>query len=249
MKDINANILIIDDERVIQEGCKRILSGSGYLVETAGDGERALEMVSRESFDVILLDLKLPGSGGMEVLSLLKEKDPEAIIIMITGYPSIEGAVEAIKLGAYDYLPKPFSPDQLRLTVKRAVERKRLLLENEYLHRELKAKCDSDTIIGKSKPMQKIYEIVRKVAPTDSTVLLYGESGTGKELIARAIHNYSLRRDKEFVPVDCSSLVETLLESELFGHVKGSFTGAIQTKHGSFELANGGHFFLMRFQI
>ncbi len=240
---MNTRILVVDDERVIQEGCKRVLANSNYLVETIGDGEAALEMVSNESFDLVLLDLKLPGLGGMEVLRLLKEKDPQVEIVMITGYPSIEGAVEAIKLGAYDYLPKPFSPDQLRLTVKRALERKKLLLENEYLHRELKAKCEREVIIGESKVMQRIYEMVKKVAPTDSTVLLYGESGTGKELIARAIHNYSLRKDKEFVPVDCSSLVETLLESELFGHVKGSFTGAIQTKHGSFELANGGTFF------
>ncbi|MDY6861564.1 MAG: sigma-54 dependent transcriptional regulator [Thermodesulfobacteriota bacterium] len=243
MKGINARILVVDDEKVIQEGCKRVLANFDYLIDIAGDGETALEMVGRNGFDVILLDLKLPGLGGMEVLRLLKDNDPETIVVMITGYPSIEGAVEAIKLGAYDYIPKPFSPDQLRIVIKRALERKKLLLENEYLRRELKAKCESEIVIGKSKAMQRIYELVRKVAPTDSNVLLYGESGTGKELIAKAIHNYSHREGKEFVPVDCSSLVEALLESELFGHVKGSFTGAVQTKHGSFELANGGTFF------
>jgi DNA-binding NtrC family response regulator len=169
--------------------------------------------------------------------------DPGLTILIITGYPSIETAVKAIKLGAYDYVTKPFTPDVLRMAVNRALERKSLVTENQHLRQQLSMKNEDDTIIGQSESMHNLYELVRRTAPTDSTVLITGESGTGKELIARAIHDYSLRNEREFVTVDCSALVETLLESELFGHVKGSFTGAIQAKYGSFELANGGTFF------
>ena len=237
------SVLVVDDEQIMQDSCSRILVKEGYSVSTADCGEAALEQCDRESYDLVLLDLKMPGMGGIKTLSRLKEMDPGITILIMTGYPSIETAVRAIKLGAYDYITKPFTPDALRFAINRALERKHLIVENQHLRHQLKAKNETDVIIGQSQAMRNIYELVRRTAPTDSTVLITGESGTGKELIARAIHNYSLRDEKEFITVDCSALVETLLESELFGHVKGSFTGAIQAKYGSFELANGGTFF------
>jgi DNA-binding NtrC family response regulator len=237
------NVLVVDDEQIMQDSCSRILVKEGYNVSTADCGEAALEQCDRESYDLVLLDLKMPGMGGIKALSRLKEMDPGITILIMTGYPSIETAVRAIKLGAYDYITKPFTPDALRFAINRALERKHLIIENQHLRHQLKAKNETDVIIGQSQAMRDIYELVRRTAPTDSTVLITGESGTGKELIARAIHTYSLRDEKEFITVDCSALVETLLESELFGHVKGSFTGAIQAKYGSFELANGGTFF------
>jgi DNA-binding NtrC family response regulator len=236
-------ILIVDDEKVMQESCSRILVKEGYQVYIANSGEEAIEKFDREFCDLVLLDLKMPGMGGIETLRRLKEMEPGLTVLIMTGYPSIETAVRAIKLGAYDYITKPFTPDALRIAVNRALERKSLIIENQHLRKQLQAKNEADIIIGQSEAMRNIYELVRRTAPTDSTVLITGESGTGKELIAKAIHSYSLRENKEFVTVDCSALVETLLESELFGHVKGSFTGAIQTKYGSFELANGGTFF------
>jgi DNA-binding NtrC family response regulator len=237
------SILVVDDEAIMRDSCSRILVKEGYRVATAECGEVALEKFDQAAYDLVLLDLKMPGMGGIDVLGRLKEKDAKVTILIMTGYPSIETAVQAIKLGAYDYITKPFTPDILRFAVDRALERKTLVIENSHLRQQLKAKHETDVIIGESDAMRTIYELVRRTAPTDSTVLVTGESGTGKELIARAIHNYSLREEREFVTVDCSSLVETLLESELFGHVKGSFTGAIQAKYGSFELANGGTFF------
>jgi len=239
----NIHVLVVDDEQIIQDSCARILEKEGYKVCMADRGEVAIEEFDRKPFDLVLLDLKMPGTGGIETLRQLKEVDPGVTILMMTGYPSIETAVKAIKLGAYDYITKPFTPDALRIAINRALERKNLVVENHHLRQQLKAKNEADIIIGQSKAMRNIYELVRRTAPTDSTVLITGESGTGKELIARAIHDYSLREEREFVTVDCSALVETLLESELFGHVKGSFTGAVQAKYGSFELANGGTFF------
>jgi DNA-binding NtrC family response regulator len=236
-------VLVVDDEKIMQDSLSRILTKEGYEIKTASSGEEAVEKFDCESFDIVLLDIKMPGIGGIETLRRLKEMDPAITILIVTGYPSIDSAVRAIKLGAYDYITKPFTPDVLRVAINRALERKSLLTENLQLRRQLKAKNEADVIVGQSEVMRNIYELVRRTAPTDSTVLVTGESGTGKELIARAIHTYSLRQDKEFITVDCSALVETLLESELFGHVKGSFTGAIQTKYGSFELANGGTFF------
>jgi DNA-binding NtrC family response regulator len=237
------HILVVDDEEVMQDSLSRILAKEGYKAQLASSGEEALQKFDSAPFDIVLLDIKMPGIGGIETLRRLKEVDPGVTILIVTGYPSIDTAVKAIKLGAYDYITKPFTPDALRIAISRALERKSLLTENLHLRRQLKAKSESDTIIGQSEAMRNIYELVRRTAPTDSTVLITGESGTGKELIARAIHTYSLRQDKEFITVDCCALVETLLESELFGHVKGSFTGAIQAKYGSFELANGGTFF------
>lgn len=239
----NIHVLVVDDEKVMQDSCSRILVREGYTPTSVNSGEEAIEKFDCEPFDLVLLDLKMPGIGGIETLRRLKEMDPGITIMIMTGYPSIETAVKAIKLGAYDYITKPFNPDALRIAINRALERKILVNENQHLRQQLHAKNDADIIIGQSEVMRNIYELVRRTAPTDSTVLITGESGTGKELIARAIHDYSLRTERPFVTVDCSALVETLLESELFGHVKGSFTGATQAKYGSFELANGGTFF------
>ena len=238
-----ANILIIDDEETMRDSCRQTLSRDGNRVEVAEDGSKGLSLLGTESFDLVILDLKMPGLSGMEVLKRIKEDDPEVVVIVITGYATVESAVEAMKRGAYDFIPKPFTPDSLRVIVKRALDRRELALENVLLRDELKAGFEPGVIIGQSKSMKEVEQLVQKVGPTDTTVLISGESGTGKELVARAIHRYSGRTDKPFVAVDCGSLVESLFESELFGHVKGSFTGATATKYGRFELANGGTLF------
>ena len=240
----NPRILVIDDEMIVCESCKRILEEDGYEVETALSGREAIDKMKENPFDIVITDLKMPEIDGMEVLKTFRKEYPDTIVIMITGFSTVETAVEAMKLGAFDYIPKPFTPDEVSIVVKKAIERKNLLLENIYLRQELQEKYGFHNIVGKSKKMQEIYRIIAKVAPTDSTVLIYGQSGTGKEIIARAIHFNSPRREKQFVPVDCAVLSENLLESELFGHVRGSFTGAITTKPGLFEVADGGTVFL-----
>ena len=239
-----ANILVIDDEEAMRDSCQQTLCRDGNSVRVAEDGLTGLDVLKEESFDVIILDLKMPGLDGMDVLTKIKENDPDAIVIVITGYPTIESAVKAMKIGAYDFLAKPFTPDNLRMTIKRALEKRKLTIENILLRIELKESLENKIIIGQSESMKAVEDISLKVSPTDTTVLITGESGTGKELIARAIHRHSKRKEKPFVVVDCGSLVENLFESELFGHVKGSFTGATQTKYGRFELANGGTLFL-----
>lgn len=237
-------VLVIDDEESMRAGCSQTLSQDGYRVQTAADGIRGLEMAQKESFDLIILDLRMPGMDGTEVLAKLKEYDPNILVIVITGYATIESAVEAMKRGAYDFLPKPFSPETLLAITRRAAQSRRLALENVCLRLELDERMGPDAVIGRCPAMMELAEWVRKVAPTDSTVLICGETGVGKELVAKAIHRHSPRRHKPFVVVDCGALVETLFESELFGHVKGSFTGAIETTYGKFELANGGTVFL-----
>jgi DNA-binding NtrC family response regulator len=244
MRVPNPRILVIDDEMIVCESCKRILEEDGYEVETALSGKEAFEKMRENPFDIVITDLKMPGIDGMEVLKTFRKEYPDTIVIMITGFSTVETAVEAMKLGAFDYIPKPFTPDEVSIVVKKAIEKKSLLLENIYLRQELQEKYGFHNIVGKSKKMQEIYRIIAKVAMTDSTVLIYGQSGTGKELIARAIHFNSPRRDKQFVPVDCAVLSENLLESELFGHIRGSFTGAVTTKPGLFEVADGGTVFL-----
>jgi DNA-binding NtrC family response regulator len=240
----NPRILVIDDEMIVCESCKRILEEDGYEVETALSGREAIDKMKENPFDIVITDLKMPEIDGMEVLRTFRKEYPDTIVIMITGFSTVETAVEAMKLGAFDYIPKPFTPDEVSIVVKKAIEKKNLLLENIYLRQELQEKYGFHNIVGKSKKMQEIYRIIAKVAMTDSTVLIYGQSGTGKEIIARAIHFDSPRREKQFVPVDCAVLSENLLESELFGHVRGSFTGAITTKPGLFEVADGGTVFL-----
>lgn len=238
-----ANILIIDDEESIRDSMSQVLHKEGYKVKAAVEGKEGLRLFSNETFQVVFLDLKLPGIRGMDILSRIKEASPETPVIVITGYASIESAVEAMKRGAFDYMVKPFTPEELRVITKRALDSRKILYENIYLRRELEAKIEFEMVVGKSKAMNKVLDIVRRVSPTESTILITGESGTGKELIAREIHRHSLRRDAPLVVVDCGALVETLFESELFGHVKGSFTGAHETKHGRFEVADGGTIF------
>ncbi len=241
---MSARILVVDDEEIVIRSCLRILGGDGYQIETARDGHEALRKIADNPYDVVILDIMMPGLGGLEVLRRVKEAHPDMDVIMITGLSQIDTAVQAMKLGAFDYIPKPFEPDELKLVVQRALERRQLLQENLNLKSEVSSKYRFDNIIGSSPPMQAVYRLVAQCAPTNSTVLLTGESGTGKELIARAIHYNSLRRDKAFVPVDCTSLSENLLESELFGHVKGAFTGAVANKKGMFEVAGSGSLFL-----
>jgi len=241
---VTQKVLIIDDEEAIQDSCNQVLKREGYSVRGATNGAEGLQHFKQETFHVVLLDLRLPGIGGMEILKLIKEENPETPVIIITGFASIESAVEAIKLGAFDYLAKPFSPEELRVIVKKAVKSRDIYFENLSLRKALEDKTQFDMVVGSGAAMERVLDIVRRVSTTDSTVLLTGESGTGKEILAREIHKHSPRSKFPFVVVDCGALVETLFESELFGHVKGSFTGAFETKHGRFEVANGGTIFL-----
>ena len=241
---MSARILVVDDEEIVIRSCVRILGGSGYEVDAVQSGGDALRKVEESQYDVLILDIMMPKMDGMEVLQRVKETHPDIDVIMVTGLSQIETAVRAMKLGAFDYLPKPFDPDELKLVVGRALERRQLLQENLNLRSEVSSKYRFENIIGSSPPMQGVYRLIAQCAPTNSTVLITGESGTGKELIARAIHYNSLRKDKPFVAVDCNALSETLLESELFGHLKGAFTGAVANKKGMFEIADHGTLFL-----
>lgn len=236
--------LVIDDEPSICEACRSVLVKRGHLVDVCATGRQGLDAIMTGSFDVILLDIKLPDLDGMEILRTVQKEKPDEHIVVMTGYSTVQNAVEAMKLGALDYLAKPFDVDQLVLAVERAAEKKRLMEENLFLRKELLDRYRFENIIGENPRILEIFEAIRKVAPTDSTVLIYGESGTGKELFARAIHNHSERSRRPFIPIDCSTLSPGLLESELFGHVKGAFTGAIQDKAGIFAAAKKGTLFL-----
>ena len=242
---MKARILVVDDEEIVIRSCLRILGDDAdYAAEAVQDGLDALRKIDENHYDVLILDIMMPKMDGLEVLRRVKETHPDIDVIMVTGLSQIETAVKSMKLGAFDYLPKPFDPDELKLVVKRALERRQLLQENLELKSEVSSKYRFENIIGASPQMQNVYRLIAKCAPTNSTVMLTGESGTGKELIARAIHYNSLRKDKPFVAVDCNSLSENLLESEMFGHVKGSFTGAVVNKKGMFEVAESGTLFL-----
>jgi two-component system, NtrC family, response regulator AtoC len=240
--DPHKQILVVDDEDAIRTGIAQVLSRIGLKVAVASGGVLALEMMARRPYAIVLLDIKMPDLDGLEVLQRLRQDYPGTEVIMITGFPTIQGAVECIKHGALDYLVKPFRIDDLEAVVRKALDHLGQRARQEPGEPEA-GREGFEFIIGESPAMKKVFAKIRRAAPSDSTVLLTGESGTGKELAARAIHLLSSRRSQEFVPVDCSALVETLLESELFGHVKGSFTGAHQTKHGLFDLANHGTFF------
>ena len=236
--------MVVDDETVIREGLQRILEGERYAVDTCKSGHIAIEMLQQKDYDLIITDLKMPGMNGIEVLKAVKTLQPDVPVIMITGYATVDTAVDAMKNGAFDYIAKPFTPDQIQEKVEKAFEQRNVNLDEFYLKKEIISHHGFNQFIGESKEMQKVYRRIIQVASTDSTVLVTGESGTGKELVARAIHNNSPRRELPFVAVDCSSLAENLLESELFGHVKGSFTGAVQTKMGLFKVADNGTLFL-----
>ncbi len=238
------SILVVDDEVAIRESLKDWLMEDGYLVSLAVDGREALAMVEVFSYDVILLDLKMPGMDGLETMRRIKEISPDAEVLMMTAYASVDTAVEAMKEGAFDYLVKPFDPDEVELQIRKIVSHREMRLENIMLRKRLEEQYQYDEIIGKSESMQRIFELIDRVAPSDSTVLITGESGTGKELIAQALHGNSDRCYMPFVAINCGSLPETLLESELFGYEKGAFTGADHTKKGRFEMAQGGTLFL-----
>jgi two-component system NtrC family response regulator len=235
--------LIVDDEPTICRACEKILSREGYRVRTAYSGKQALAMLEQEPFDILFTDLKMSEMGGMEILETLRTRFPDLVPVVITGYATISSAVETMKLGAFDYLPKPFTPDEMAAVAKRAWEKRQRLLEMRAI-----AQGDSlpsfGGIVGKSPKIQEIFRMIRKVAPTSSTVLIVGETGTGKELVARAIHAFSPRGEHRFCAVDCGTLSVELLESELFGHVKGAFTGAVSNKQGIFEAADQGTVFL-----
>jgi two-component system response regulator AtoC len=236
-------VLIVDDEAVVRNAIGRALRDKGISSVPAASAYEAMDKLTDQFYDLVLLDIRMPDMDGMETLKRIRALYPELSVIMITGYPSIDTAVSCVKLGALDYLVKPFRLDDLEASLGKIPHKGIIPDEPTYEEGGLQIDSLKNLIIGTSRSMKSIFDKILKVAPTDSTVLITGESGTGKELVARAIHAYSSRKNREFVAVDCSSLVETLLESELFGHVKGSFTGAFQTKHGLFELANDGTFF------
>jgi two-component system, NtrC family, response regulator HydG len=239
-----SRVLIVDDEPDMLENCSRILSRQGYECLTAENGRAALAILERERPDLLLTDLKMPEMDGMALLQHAHEVDPELPVIMITAFASIESAVAAVREGAFDYLPKSFSVDQLRVAVERALRHRGLQIENRNLRRQLQQTLGLENVVGRSLAMTQVFELVKKAARSEANILVLGESGTGKELIARAIHANSPRAHGPFVPVDCASLPEQLLESELFGHEKGAFTGAVRTKTGLVEAAHRGTLFL-----
>lgn len=237
------NILVIDDEPVMRDSCFQVLSRKGCDVTLTENGRRGLNQLSKRTFDIVILDLKMPDINGLEILETVKENHPETIVIIITGYPSVETAVKAMKLGAYDFIPKPFTPNMLRMVVARALEKRRLYSENLPAEKGADTSDGNDAIIGESKVITYLKQFIKKASLSDCSVLITGETGTGKELVARALHYHSLRKANRFVTVDSGGLVDTLIESELFGHVRGAFTGAVSERIGRFEMANRGTLF------
>ncbi|MFQ5722946.1 MAG: sigma-54-dependent transcriptional regulator [Terriglobia bacterium] len=237
-------ILVIDDDDAVLQSCRTILEDEGHKVEVASGGEVGLALLRRQSFDLALIDLKMPGQSGLEVLEQAAAIDPDLILVIFTAYGTIESAVEAVKKGAFNYITKPFTAAQLAAAVARGLEHSQLVRDNVRLRRELKQCCPLHAIIGRSPALEMVLNTTAKVAPSEANVLICGESGTGKELIARALHANSNRSPGPFVAVDCAALPSNLLESELFGHEKGAFTGAEQAKRGLLELAHGGTLFL-----
>ncbi|HYB20177.1 MAG TPA: sigma-54 dependent transcriptional regulator [Thermodesulfobacteriota bacterium] len=237
-------ILVIDDEEYICQSCRELLGEEGYEVKTSLHPLEGLKQLQEDSFDLLLLDLKMPERDGIQVLQEVKRDYPHLMVIIITGYATVDTAVASMKMGAFDYVSKPFTPDELLMAVEKAFEHQRLLSENRYLREELTKKYEFENLVGESEAIKNTCELIRRVAPTEATVLIHGESGTGKELVARAIHRNSPRRDKNFVVVDCAALAASVIESELFGYAKGAFTGATESKPGLLEVAEGGTIFL-----
>jgi len=241
---IEPRILVVDDEEIVVRSSVRILEAAGYQLRTARDATGALRELAQASFDLTILDIMMPGIDGIELLRRIKESYPDTEVIMFTGLAQVATAVDCMKLGASDYISKPFDPDQLRLAVSRALEHRALRQQNESLSQTTDARFRLDRMVGQSPAMQQMFRLIAQCAATNSTVLLTGESGTGKELVARAIHHNSLRSGGPFVAVDCNALSEQLLESELFGHARGAFSGAVSRKKGMVEVAQGGTLFL-----
>jgi len=238
------HILVVDDKEGMREFFEIFLSKEGYQVSAAGRGEEALQLARAARFDLVISDIKMPGIGGIALLKGLRELDPQLPVIMVTAYPTIESSIEAMKLGAYDYIIKPFNNDEIRIKIAKAIEASTLRRQNLYLKEGLRDKYRFDGIVGKSPKMTSLYELMAKVSQISSTLLIEGESGTGKEMVAKAIHYNGPRAGGPFVAINCGAIPDQLLESELFGHVKGSFTGAINNKEGLFEVANQGTVFL-----
>jgi two-component system response regulator PilR (NtrC family) len=243
-RDESYSILVVDDERSMRDFLSIMLKKEGYQVSAVEDGNQAIRAIQKDIYDLVITDIKMPGIDGLQVLQTIKEVSPETLVIMITAFSSTKDAVKAMKQGAIDYIAKPFEVDEIKLVIRNALERKKLSEENSYLKRELESKYKSLSLVGQSPAFNRVLKMIEKVSAGRSTVLILGESGTGKELVARAVHQNSPRRNKPFVTVNCGAIPEHLLESELFGHMKGSFTGAIANKQGLFELADGGTFFL-----
>ncbi len=241
---VKARILIVDDELVVRDSLGKWFTSEGYAAQPVGSAREALETIQHKEFDIALIDIKMPGMDGMELQARLKEADPELAVIVMTGYASVETAVQALKRGAYDYITKPVDPDELSHLVANALEHQRTRREVVRLREDLQEAAPGNELIGRSPAMKKVQELIEMVASTEATVLLTGESGTGKEVVARAIHNSGPRRYMPLVTIHCGALTETLLESELFGHEKGAFTGAQYRKKGKFEVADGGTVFL-----
>ena len=237
-------ILVVDDEEQMRDLLVKVLERKGYQVSVCGNGADALAFLEREPVDLVVTDVRMPGLSGMEALRAIKELNPEIVVIIMTAFGSIDQAVQAVKEGAYDYINKPFKIDEMLLTIEKALEERRLRHEVSTLRQELRTRYHFENLIGKSRAMQEIFGLIEQVAGSRSTVMVYGKSGTGKELVAKAIHYNSPRSTRAFVAVNCAAIPAELLESELFGHEKGSFTGAIATKVGKFELATGGSLFL-----
>ncbi len=238
------NILVVDDEPGIREFLEIMLRKQGYGVETAADGVEALELLEDRRFDLVIVDIQMPKMNGIEFLREFKKKETEIPVIMITAFASHETAIEAMKLGAYDYITKPFKVDEIKLVIAKALDKKNLEIENRRLKKELEERYGFGNIIGRSAAIKQVFDLIRRVAELNVSVLITGESGTGKELVARAIHFTGNRKDRPFVPVNCGAIPENLMESELFGYKKGAFTGAVRDKRGLFEEANGGSIFL-----
>lgn len=239
-----ASILIVDDEKIVRDSLFHWFEEEGYHVDTAEDAETALKKFTKDKYDLLLVDMKMPGMNGLDLLVKIKEIDKDSIVILITAFASVSSAIKALKDGAFDYVTKPVDPDELNHLVKKALEQRELRSENVQLKSKIKELIMPDNLAGESKQMKKIFDLINTVAPTDTTVMIRGESGTGKELIAKAIHINSKRRYFPIVVVNCGALAESLLESELFGHEKGAFTGAQYKRKGKFEMAQGGTIFL-----
>jgi DNA-binding NtrC family response regulator len=242
--DTPISVLICDDEELLVKSCGQILSSEGYTVYTEGRGKGAMDNVRRHRPDIVLTDLMLPDMDGLSLLKEIKKLAPETLVVMITGFATVDSSVEAIRAGAYDYIPKPFTATQLRILIGRAAQQVQLVRDNAHLRDQLKKHYSFESIIGTSESIQKVFSVVSRVAPTDASVFISGESGTGKELIARALHANSRRSGRAFMAINCAALPDHLLESELFGHEKGSFTGADNQRRGLLEVASGGTFFL-----
>ncbi len=238
------NILIVDDEEIVRESLANWLEEDGYEVKVAENADRALERLPEKDWNLAMVDLKMPGMDGIELMDEIRKVKPETIVIIMTAYATVDTAVQAMKKGAYDYIVKPFNPEDLSMTIRKIIEHQTLLKENIYLRKELKKQYRLHDMVSKNHKMIEIFDLVKTVAKSSSTVLVHGESGTGKELLSRAIHMESPRKEAPFVTVSCASLTESLLESELFGHEKGAFTGADQARSGKIELAKDGTLFL-----